>query len=222
MRLLLVEDNLDLCASLADSLESQGILVDYAYDGKTAYQLAKENEYDIIVLDINLPQINGIELCKRMREQLALNTPIIMLTARIDIQDKLASFENGADDYLAKPFEMPELLARLQVLVKRNKPRGQQLVIGDLSFDTKSLVVKRENQVIDLNASCRKILLILMQQSPNVVSRSLLEHELWGDELPDNDILKIHIHNLRQKIDKPFKGDYIKTIRGSGYQLCKP
>lgn len=222
MRLLLVEDNLDLCASLADSLESQGILVDYAYDGKTAYQLAKENEYDIIVLDINLPQINGIELCKRMREQLALNTPIIMLTARIDIQDKLASFENGADDYLAKPFEMPELLARLQVLVKRNKPRGQQLVIGDLSFDTKSLVVKRDKQVIDLNASCRKILLILMQQSPNVVSRSMLEHELWGDELPDNDILKIHIHNLRQKIDKPFKGDYIKTIRGSGYQLRKP
>jgi len=221
MRLLLVEDNLDLCASLADSLESQGIVVDYAYDGKNGFELAKENEYDIIILDINLPHINGIELCKLIRNELMRDTPIIMLTARIDIEDKLASFENGADDYLVKPFEMPELLARLQVLAKRNQPRHSKLIVGDLSFDTKTLEITRENKHIELNASCRKILSILMRHSPDVVTRKTLEHELWGDELPDSDILKIHVHNLRQKIDKPFKKEYIKTVRGSGYQLSE-
>jgi DNA-binding response OmpR family regulator len=219
MRLLLVEDNLDLCASLADSLESQGVVVDFAYDGKTGLELVKDNEYDVLVLDINLPQINGIDLCKKIRDDLNSNTPIIMLTARIDIEDKLASFENGADDYLVKPFEMAELLARLNVLVKRKQARTNVMKVGDLSFDTKSLAIIREGKPIELNSSCRKILNILMQKSPNVVSRSSLEHELWGDELPNSDILKIHIHNLRQKIDKPFENEYLKTIRGVGYQL---
>lgn len=219
MRLLLVEDNLDLCASLADSLESRGIVVDYAYDGKIGAELVKENEYDIIILDINLPHINGITLCKMIRDELLINTPIIMLSARVDIEDKLTCFENGADDYLSKPFETPELLARLNALLKRNKPRSHLLQVGDLSFDTQSMLIQRDNQVIELNASCRKILMMLMQHSPNVVRRTMLEHALWGDELPDNDILKIHVHNLRQKIDKPFKKEYIKTVRGLGYQL---
>lgn len=219
MRVLLVEDNLDLCASLADALESDDFTVDYAYDGKTGFNLIKDNEYDIIILDINLPNMNGIDLCKAIRDDLDLSTPIIMLTARLDLEDKLASFNNGADDYLVKPFETLELIARLKILGKRTNSRETILRVGDLSYDTKRLQAKREGKIIDLNSSCRTLLALLMKRSPETVSRQALAHALWGDELPEGDVLKIHIHNLRQKIDKPFDRAYLKTVRGSGYQL---
>lgn len=219
MRILLVEDNLDLCVSLANALESQGLVVDYAYDGLKGFELAKQNEYDVIILDINLPKLNGIELCKKIREELNLTTPVIMLTARMDLQDKLSSFENGADDYLVKPFEILELYARLQALAKRTGQQTKVLQVGDLLFDTRTLTITRGNTPIELNAYCRKILKILMQHSPEVVTRETLEYELWGEDLPDSDILKVHIHSLRQKIDKPFRKEYIKNIRGLGYQI---
>jgi DNA-binding response OmpR family regulator len=219
MRILLVEDNLDLCASLSDYLESHLAVVDYAYNGIAGFELARQQEFDAIILDINLPGLNGIELCQKLRQTLQLTTPIIMLTARAELGDKLASFENGADDYLIKPFEMDELLARLQVLQKRDSNNSTVLQVGDLSFDTQNLQIKREQELIALNSSCRKLLQILMQRSPRVVSRKTLEYTLWGDEPPDDNVLKIHIHNLRQKVDKPFPQAYIKTIRGEGYQL---
>ena len=219
MRILLVEDNLDLCASLSDYLESHLAVVDCAYNGNAGLELARQQEFDAIILDINLPGLNGIQLCQKLRQELQLTTPVIMLTARAELDDKLASFENGADDYLIKPFEMAELLARLQVLQKRNSNPSTLLQVGDLSFDTKNLQIRRDQASIALNASGRKLLQMLMQRSPAVVSRETLEYVLWGDEPPDDNVLKIHIHNLRQKVDKPFSQAYIKTIRGEGYQL---
>jgi DNA-binding response OmpR family regulator len=219
MRILLVEDNLDLCASLLDYLESHLAVVDCAYNGNAGLELATHREFDAIILDINLPGLNGIQLCKKLRQDLRLTTPVIMLTARAELQDKLASFENGADDYLIKPFEMAELLARLQVLQKRDSNTSTVLQVGDLSFDTKTLRINREQEDITLNTFSRKLLQILMQRSPSVVSRESLEYVLWGDEPPDDNVLKIHIHNLRQRIDKPFLQAYIKTVRGEGYQL---
>lgn len=219
MRVLLVEDNLDLCASLADAMESKNIVVDYAYDGKTGLNLVEENEYEVIILDINLPQINGIEVCRRIREDLQKQTPIIMLTARADIDDKLSSFDAGADDYLVKPFETLELIARLNIISKRKVSDSNILKVGDLEFDQKSMKITREGKAIELNSSCRKLLSVLMKKSPEVVSKQSLEYALWGDESPEAEVLKIHIHNLRQKIDKPFAREYLKTVRGSGYQL---
>ena len=219
MRILLVEDNLDLCASLSDYLESHLAVVDFAYNGCAGLELARHREFDAIILDINLPGLNGIELCQKLRQSLQLSTPIIMLTARAELADKLASFENGADDYLIKPFEMAELLARLQALQKRKSSTSTLLQVGDLSFDTQNLKISREQKLITLNNSCRKLLQILMHRSPGVVSRETLEYTLWGDDPPDSNVLKIHIHKLRQKIDGPFQKDYLKTVRGEGYQL---
>ncbi len=219
MRVLLVEDDIDLCASLAAAMESKDIVVDYAYDGKTGLNLVEENEYEVIVLDINLPQVNGIEVCRRIREELGKQTPIIMLTARADIEDKLSSFDVGADDYLVKPFDILELLARLSILSKRKVSDTNILKVGDLEFDQKSMRISREGKSIDLNSSCRKLLSVLMKKSPEVVSKQSLEYALWGDDSPEAEVLKIHIHNLRQKIDKPFSKEYLKTVRGAGYQL---
>jgi len=219
MRILLVEDNLDLCASLSDYLESHLAVVDCAYHGNAGFELAREKEFDAIILDINLPGLNGIQLCQKLRQTLQISTPVIMLTARAELDDKLASFENGADDYLIKPFEMAELLARLQVLQKRDRNTSTVLQVGDLSFDTRNLQIRREQAQIVLDASGRKLLQMLMQRSPRVVSRETLEYVLWGDDPPDDNVLKIHIHNLRQKVDKPFTQPYIRTVRGEGYQL---
>ena len=219
MRILLVEDNLDLCASLSDYLESHLAVVDCAYHGNAGFELAREKEFDAIILDINLPGLNGIQLCQFLRQTLQISTPVIMLTARAELDDKLASFENGADDYLIKPFEMAELLARLQVLQKRDRNTSTVLQVGDLSFDTRNLQIRREQAQIVLDASGRKLLQMLMQRSPRVVSRETLEYVLWGDDPPDDNVLKIHIHNLRQKVDKPFTQPYIRTVRGEGYQL---
>jgi DNA-binding response OmpR family regulator len=219
MRILLVEDNLDLCASLSDYLESHLAVVDCAYSGNAGLELAGAQEFDATILDINLPGLNGIQLCKKLRQDLGLTTPVIMLTARADLEDKLASFENGADDYLIKPFDMAELLARLQALQKRDSNTSTVLKVGDLSFDTKTLQINRDQEAISLTASGRKLLQVLMQRSPGVVSRQSLEYVLWGDDPPDDNVLKIHIHNLRQKIDNPFQRAYIKTVRGEGYQL---
>lgn len=219
MRILLVEDNTDLCASLYDYLESKGELIDCAYDGLAGLELFKQNEYDLIVLDINLPKLNGIALCERIRDLESTPTPIIMLTARSELETKLACFSLGADDYLVKPFEMAELHARAHTLAKRYSNPKKILTVGDLTYNTGTEHIERQGQRIQLPQFPAKLLKRLMQKSPNVVSRETLENALWPDGAPDQDVLKIHIHTLRQKIDKPFNEQYLKTVRGTGYQL---
>ncbi|WP_376694801.1 response regulator transcription factor [Wenzhouxiangella sp. EGI_FJ10305] len=223
MRILIIEDNRDIAANLGDFLSDHDHEVDYAYDGVTGLHLAVVNEFDAIVLDLALPGMDGLEVCRKLREDGRKDTPVLMLTARDQLEDKLTGFESGADDYLVKPFELREVEARLQVLARRGqrvKPR--ELQVGDLEFNLETLTVKRADKSIDLNPIGLKLLEKLMTASPAVVTRRELEHHVWGEELPDSDSLRVHIHSLRAAIDKPFGQAMIQTRHGIGYCLVEP
>ncbi|MGB0514629.1 MAG: response regulator transcription factor [Wenzhouxiangellaceae bacterium] len=223
MRILIVEDNRDIAANLGDYLSDRGHEVDYAFDGVTGLHLAVSHEFDAMVLDLALPGMDGLEVCRKMREEGRKETPVLMLTARDQIDDKLAGFDSGADDYLVKPFELREVEARLQVLARRGQriaPR--ELDVADLHFNLETLTVMRAGKRIDLNPIGLKLLEKLMSASPKVVSRGELEHHVWGEELPDSDSLRVHIHSLRAAIDKPFDKPLLITRHGIGYSLVDP
>jgi DNA-binding response OmpR family regulator len=223
MRLLVIEDNRDIAANLGDYLEDRGHTVDYAADGVTGLHLAVVNDFDAIVLDLNLPGIDGIEVCRKLRMEGRKQTPVLMLTARDSLESKLAGFESGADDYLAKPFALQEVEARLQVLARRTKTNlSRTLSIADLEFNLDTLEVRRGGESIQLNPTALKILQALMEASPSVVTRNELETRVWGEELPDSDSLRVHIHGLRAAIDKPFPAALIQTRHGIGYRIVDP
>lgn len=221
MRILIVEDNPDIAANLGDYLEDQGHTVDFAGDGKTGLNLALKHDFEAIVLDLTLPGLDGLDVCERIREEASKHVPILMLTARDQLEDKLEGFRRGADDYLVKPFELQEVEARLDVITRRANPSLQtrHLQIGDLHYDLDTLTVKRESTDIELNPIGLKILRCLMRASPRVVTRAEIEAEVWGDELPDSDSLRVHIHSLRTAIDKPFEHALIQTRHGIGYRI---
>lgn len=224
VRVLLVEDHIDLAETVIDFLESMGCIVDYAADGMTGLHLAKNETFDVIVLDVMLPGIDGLALCRQLREQHGGQTPIIMMTARDELNDKLAGFESGADDYLVKPFDLPELVARIASLVRRTHRQvaNEQLSIADLTLDSGTHEVRRAGQLLSLSPAGFRILHELMKRTPNVVSREELEHALWGDEPPASDTLRSQIYKLRKTIDKPFKIPLIHTIQGLGYRIISP
>ena len=222
MRVLIVEDNPDIAANLGDFLEDHGHTVDFAGDGVTGLHLAVVNDFDAIVLDLALPGMDGLELCRKLRGDAGKDTPVLMLTARDRLQDKLSGFETGADDYMVKPFELQEVEARLKVLASRGRRRvRRQLQVGDLVFNLDTLSVSRTGVDIYLNPIGLKLLQSLMEASPNVVSRNDLEMEVWGEEMPDSDSLRVHIHSLRSAIDKPFGSNMIQTRHGIGYRLVE-
>ncbi|MBD2858651.1 response regulator transcription factor [Spongiibacter sp. KMU-158] len=219
MKLLIVEDNRDIAENIADYFEARGHTLDFATDGKLGLQLALENDFDVIVLDLMLPKLDGISLCKQLREK-QLSTPIIMLTARDQLEDKLLGFNSGADDYLVKPFSVKELEVRLQAQMKRQYTMPQaDLTVADLVYNASTLSASRAGQKLELNPIQRKLLERLMQDSPNVVKRQQLELLVWGDNPPDKDILRTHIYSLRNIIDKPFPEKLLHTVHGVGYQL---
>ena len=221
MRILVIEDNQDIAANLGDFLEDCGYTVDFAADGITGLHLAVVNEFDAIVLDLNLPGMDGIEVCRKLRQEARKNTPILMLTARDALEQKLAGFESGADDYLVKPFALQEVKARLQVIARRGKGVGPRVLeVDDLAFNLDTLEVVREGKSITLNPTALKILQALMEASPSVVTRQDLETRVWGEELPDSDSLRVHIHGLRAAIDKPFGRPLIHTRHGIGYRIA--
>ena len=212
MRVLIIEDNPDIAANLGDYLEDHGHTVDFAGDGVTGLHLAVVNNFDAIVLDLALPGMDGLEVCRKLRDEAGKDTPVLMLTARDRLEDKLAGFETGADDYLVKPFELQEVEARLKVLASRGRRRSvRELKVGNLVYNLDTLNVKRGDKEIYLNPIGLKLLQCLMEASPNVVSRADLELEVWGEELPDSDSLRVHIHSLRSAIDKPFGSNMIQT-----------
>ena len=220
MRVLIIEDNPDIAANLGDYLEDHGHTLDFAGDGVTGLHLAVVNDFDSIVLDLALPGMDGLEVCRKLRSEAGKDTPVLMLTARDRLEDKLAGFETGADDYLVKPFELQEVEARLKVLASRGRRRSpRELVVGDLVYNLDTLNVRRGETDIYLNPIGLKLLHALMEASPNVVSRSDLELEVWGEEMPDSDSLRVHIHSLRSAIDKPFGSNMIQTRHGIGYRL---
>ncbi len=222
MHVLIIEDNPDIAANLGDYLEDHGHTVDFAGDGVTGLHLAVVNNFDAIVLDLALPGMDGLEVCRKLRQEAEKDTPVLMLTARDRLEDKLAGFEKGADDYLVKPFELQEVEARLKVLASRGRRLNQrELRVGDLVFNVDTLDVTRTGTEIYLNPIGLKLLHRLMESSPNVVSRAELETEVWGDEMPDSDSLRVHIHSLRGAIDKPFDTNMIQTRHGIGYRLVE-
>lgn len=222
LRILIIEDNPDIAANIGDYLEEKGHTVDFAGDGITGLHLAIVNDFDAIVLDLALPGMDGLEVCRKLRQDAGKNTPVLMLTARDRLEDKLAGFETGADDYLVKPFELQEVEARLEVLTSRGSRRAsKEIRVGDLLFNLDTLIANRVGQDIDLNPIGLKLLRCLMEASPNVVSRAELEKKVWGEEMPDSDSLRVHIHSLRAAIDKPFGSKMIQTRHGIGYRLVE-
>ena len=222
MRILIIEDNPDIAANIGDYLDEKGHTVDFAGDGITGLHLAIVNDFDAIVLDLALPGMDGLEVCRKLRQEAGKNTPVLMLTARDRLEDKLAGFETGADDYLVKPFELQEVEARLGVLTTRGQRRtSKEIQIGDLIYNADTLIVSRVGEEIELNPIGLKLLRCLMEASPNVVTRSELEKEVWGEEMPDSDSLRVHIHSLRAAIDKPFGSKMIQTRHGIGYRLVE-
>ena len=219
MKILLVEDNRDILANLTDYLELKGYTVDCAQDGMTGMHLAATESYDLAVLDVMMPGIDGFTLCQRLREA-RNNLPVIMLTARDTLNDRLQGFSAGADDYLVKPFELSELAARIEAVLRRTHGASRLLAVADLVYDLDSLEVKRAGKPIKLNPISLKLLEVLMQRSPSVVRREQLEAAVWGDNCPDSDSLRSHIHQLRQLIDKPFETHLLHTVHGIGFRLA--
>lgn len=220
-RVLIIEDHKDIAEMLYDYFERRDYELDYASDGRMGFNLASQNDYDVILLDLMLPEMDGLDVCRKLREESKVYSPILMLTARDTLEDKVAGLDMGADDYLVKPFEILELEARIKALMRRKGQVTQQevLEVGDLELDTGTLEVRRSNQTIYLSPIGLKILTILMKESPKVVSRNQLEHEIWGDILPDSDTLRSHMYNLRKQIDKPFEQPLLQTIQSRGYRI---
>ncbi|TWI60340.1 DNA-binding response OmpR family regulator [Pseudoduganella lurida] len=222
MRLLIIEDNPDIVANLYGFLEPKGYLLDSAANGYGGLALAAQGDYDAVVLDVMLPGLNGLELCQKLRGELHKDTPVLMLTARDTLEDKVAGFDSGADDYLVKPFSLVELEVRLKALVRRARgghAGSAVLSVGELTFDTEQFQVKRAGRTLSLTKTGYTILRVLMREAPKVVSRRQVEHEIWGDEPPDSDALRVHIHALRQVLDKPFPFPMLRTIAKIGYKL---
>ena len=220
--ILLVEDNRSLSEMVGEYLESRGFGVDYAGDGIDGLRLASENTYDVIVLDLMLPRMDGIEVCQKLRTESKKSTPVLMLTARDTLADKVNGLDAGADDYLVKPFAIQELEARVRALIRRDRRQvsAEVLKIADLVVDTASLRVTRGGNDLQLSPIGLRLLIILMRESPRVVTRRDIEREIWGDGLPDSDTLRSHLYNLRKAIDRPFEKQLLHTVQTAGYRIA--
>ena len=222
MRLLVIEDNRSLVANLFEYFEARGHVLDAAPDGITGLHLATTQPYDVIILDWMLPRMEGNEVLRRLREGAASGVPVIMLTARDELPDKIAGFRAGADDYLTKPFALPELEVRLEALLTRanGRQRSKVLEVEDLRLDLTTLEASRGGQTLHLYPACRKLLEVLMQASPAAVTRERLEQAVWGEDPPDGDMLRSHVYELRRSVDGPFPVKLVHTLPRVGYRLA--
>jgi DNA-binding response OmpR family regulator len=220
MRILLVEDNRRLSDSLKRSLMDDNYAVDTAYDGQEGEDLAELTPYDVIILDVMLPIKDGIEVCRTLRNR-RVKTPILMLTARDALEDRVLGLDSGADDYLVKPFEMAELRARLRALLRREADdKGGLITIADLVLDPATHFVQRGGQPIELTAREYALLEYLMRNPNRLITRQMAESHLWSyDATVMSNVVDVYIRRLRSKIDDPFDVKLIETIRGSGYRL---
>jgi len=222
MRVLIVEDEHKIATSIKKGLEQESFVVDIAFDGEDGYNLASTEDYDVVILDIMLPKMDGIALTQKLRSD-SIHTPVLMLTAKGQLQDKIEGFNAGADDYLPKPFAFEELLARVRALSKRpQKLVSEELKLDGLSLNTKTFEVVREQQFINLSQKEYALLEYLMRHPNQIVSKDQIIQHVWeydADILPNT--VEVYIGYLRSKIDKPFTGKQpmIKTVRGFGYKI---
>lgn len=217
MLVLLIEDDRDLAASVLEYLEADGYECDHAADGKTALNLIQTQRYSVVILDVNLPRMDGFTLCRTMRET-GIATPCLMLTARDTISDKLTGFDSGADDYLVKPFDMAELSARLRALSQRGR-HIQTLSVADLEIDLLARIATRNGRRLSLSGREWDVLVHLARQSPSVVTREQLEDLLWPNGAPSTDALKMVLYRLRHTVDDGESQLLMHTIRGQGVVL---
>ena len=222
MHILLVEDERRLAAAVKRVLEEEGHVVDHADDGGDAYAQAKAEEYDVIVLDVMLPTMNGYDIAKRLRANNNL-TPILMLTARDSVQDRVQGLDSGADDYLVKPFALAELLARVRAIGRRqtmSPANGNSLTVADLELDLRSRDAVRDGRKIELTTKEFALLEALMRHPGQVMTRSQLLDMVWGyDMLTESNVVDTYIHYLRNKVDKDADVKLIRTVRGAGYAI---
>ena len=221
MRVLIIEDDPAIAANLYDFLEARGHVVDAAADGVTGLHLAVTGEFDAIVLDLGLPGMDGGTLCRKLREEAHDDTPVLMLTARDTLEDKLGGFARGADDYIVKPFALREIEARLAALHKRRAGRvtSRPLTVGDLVFDPSSLTARFHGKDVKLPPKCIRLLQVMMAQPNRVFSRKELEAEVWGKEQETSDTLRSHMHVLRRELVQAGGHDPVENVHGLGYRL---
>jgi len=222
LRVLIVEDHLALAENLSEFLDEGSYCLDFAYDGLTALHLVSVNRYDVIVLDIMLPALSGLQICERIRKDLQCSTPIIFMTARDTIGDKEAGFLRGGDDYLVKPFEMREMELRIQALARRGAGRRDEIVVDSLRFDPGTFTVSLGNKKVELSGTNIHLFEALIRGYPRFVSNETLSQVAWGiDDIPPR-TLRTHIYNLRKVLNETFGHSLIKTLRGHGYRLLLP
>jgi DNA-binding response OmpR family regulator len=223
LKLLIIEDNADVAGILGDYFEAKGAELDFADNGELGLSLAQAFDFDAIVLDLMLPRMDGLSLCKTLRS-LGCSTPILMLTALDNKDDLLTGFDSGADDYLGKPFDLDVVNARVQALVNRHRGKvaQQNLQFADIELNIAKHEVRRSGKLLILTPTTYKILSLLLQHAPNIVKKDHLESELWGDNPPNGDILRSHIYQLRNQLDKPFNTPLLVTIPKVGFKLCQP
>lgn len=220
MKVLIVDDNHNVVETIADYLELEGIAIDCAYHGEAALKLVSDSYYDVIIMDIMMPKMDGLSAVKRIREELFCNTPILFLTAKDRLEDKIAGFQSGGDDYLLKPFALQELSIRLHALAIRG-PRQDigNLSYADISINTQTGQIQRAGRLIKLSHIQLKILKTLLRQAPAVVSRQQVISSVWGEETPNSDALRSHIYSLRCALDHGFEQSRLETIHGKGYRI---
>lgn len=220
MHILIVEDNAQVMATLCDYLSLHSHTFDCAYNGEHALELLRQQAFEVVIMDITMPRLDGISAVKAIRSELALNTPILFLTARDAIQDKEAAFGAGGDDYLVKPFSLRELVLRLDALVSRGqRATSKNLQVGELSYDLYSHKVYRQGNALKLTKKQTQIVHLLMRQHPKPVTKAQILQTLWGDEEPESDALRSHMYMLRNAIDKPYEHKMLVTEYGQGYRL---
>ena len=221
MRVLIIEDDPVIAANLYDFLEGKGHEVDAAADGVTGLHLAVTGNFDAVVLDLGLPGMDGITLCRKLREDAGNDTPVLMLTARDMLEDKLEAFARGADDYLVKPFALKEVEARLSAIDKRRTGRvvGKALTAGNLSLDPRTLQILIGGKEVKLPPKCMRLLEALMAEPRRVYSRRELETAVWGQEQPTSDSLRSHMHVLRRELVQAGGYDPVENVHGLGYRL---
>lgn len=219
MRVLVVEDQHNASSYLKRAMQEQGYAVDVAHTGTEALNWAELVEYDLILLDIMLPEIDGITVCRRLRDR-GHSAAILMLTARDQVDDRVIGLDAGADDYLVKPFELKELLARVRALARRRTAKTLLLKVADLSLDPRTRVVMRDNALINLTAKEYAVLECLIREPGRVLTRTEIAESVWNyDVYNQSNVVDVYIRNLRRKIDDPFSLKLIHTVRGAGYRL---
>ena len=221
MKILLVEDDIKISSFLNKGLKEENYTVDLCFDGEEAVYLASTNTYDLIILDIMIPKLDGIEVCKTLRQK-EIETPILMLTAKSSIEDKVIGLNEGANDYLTKPFSFEELIARIKVQLRSKSISTNILELEDLRLDTNTKILTRNNEVINLTSKEYSLLEYLLRNKQTVVTEEMINNSLWNmEDITASNIVNVYIYRLRTKIDKNMEVKLLHTLRGVGYKLGK-